>query len=393
MRIPAEEISRRIGLLQKRMQEANLDGALVAQMMSMLYFSGTMHCQYIFIPSEGEALGLARRNAERIETESSLPLVKVSGFRDIAGAITEKYGRLKTLGLELDVLPAALYLRFKEALGTAEIHDVSLLVREVRQVKSPFEIEQFLLAAEQVDKMHRKVPELLQEGKDEITLSVELESILRLNGHQGPTRMRGFNQEMFYGHLLSGSPGTLSSFLDSPTGGAGVSVAQPQGAGIKKIMRNEPVTVDYGGVYNGYVVDQTRLYSIGPLPDKLSRAFETALEIQEKVRQMMTPGRPCRELFAIARDTAQKRGLAEYFMGYGDNQVGYIGHGVGLEFNEFPIISEKSAHVLAINNVIAVEPKFTVPGLGVVGIENTWLIREGEPLKISITADDHVIVP
>lgn len=392
MRIPDHEIKRRIGLLQEKLQEKGLDGALIAQAVSMLYFSGTMHCQYVFIPAEGEALGLARRNMERIRAESSLPLAKVSGFRDIAAVVREKYGQVKTLGLELDVLPAALYLRFGEAFSPALLQDVSQLVRETRQVKSSYEIEQFMAAAEQVDKMHRKVPELLCEGKEEITLSVELESILRQNGHQGPTRMRGFNQEMFYGHLLSGSPGTLSSFLDSPTGGTGLSVAQPQGAGRKRIRRHEPVTVDYGGVYNGYVVDQTRLYSIGPLPDKLNRAFDAALEIQEKVRELMVPGMPCKELFNTAQGIARKRGLADYFMGYGDNQVGYIGHGVGLEFNEFPIISGKSEHILEENFVIAVEPKFTLPGLGVVGIENTWLIQKDKPRKICITPDDHVIV-
>ncbi len=393
MNIPKMELERRRESFQHLIREQELDGVLLAQLTSMYYLSGTMQCQFLYVPAEGDLAGLIRKNMERAGQETDIALFALKGLGRLPGVLAEAgFAPPRRLGLELDVLPASLYLRLASLFPGVELLDASNPVREVRQVKSPYELEQFAEAARQVDAMHRLVPGLLYPGKEELELAVEVEAILRRNGHQGLTRMRGFNQEMFFGHILSGESGGVPSFLDSPTGGFGPSPAQPQGSARRKIAAGEPVTVDYGGIHNGYVVDQTRLYSLGPLPAGLARAFAVALEIQDELTAMLLPGISGDEIYTRAAVIAARAGLAEYFMGYGDGQARFVGHGVGLEFNEFPVLAKGSPHVLAKNHVVALEPKFIFPGLGMVGLENTWLVTDRGAEKISITSDDHVIV-
>ncbi len=390
--VPKEELLRRKNVLQERLRQQELDGALLAQSMSLYYYTGTLQCQYAYVPAEGEVCGLIRKNMERGKQEAGVALLALSGFSGLPALLAEAGYLPWRLGLELDVLPASIYFRLQEAFSGVELTDLSKIVREVRQVKSAYELEQLFQAAKQVDLLHTQVPALLYDGLEELELAAECEAILRKLGHQGFTRMRGFRQEMFYGHLLSGQAGAVAGFLDSPTGGMGVSVAASQGAGHKLIRSGEPVTVDYCGVYHGYGVDQTRLYSIGSLDRQLSLAFEAALAVQEAVSALLKPGVTGGEIYLEALRVAKKFALADNFMGVGDTQVKYVGHGLGLEFDEFPILAKGSQHLLTENMVVAVEPKFTFPNKGVVGIENTWQVLNEGPRKISITADTHVVL-
>ncbi|MBS4031135.1 MAG: aminopeptidase P family protein [Clostridiales bacterium] len=391
MHIPIEELDRRRDVLQKKLQLQDMDGALLAQNMTMYYLTGTMQCQYVYVPATGPCLGLVRRNMERASEETPVPLRRLAGFSGLPSLLAETGQKPSRLGLELDIMPAALYLRIAKVFS-CETADVSTAVRETRQVKSAYELKQLRQAARQVDAMHRLIPEFLVEGKEELVFAAELENSLRRLGHQGIARMRGFNQEMFFGHVLSGISGGMASFLDSPTGGPGVSPAQPQGPGRKIIRRGEPVTVDYGGIHNGYIVDQTRLYSVGPIKEELKRAFEAALLIQERICENLAPGISGNEIFEIAVAVAQKAGLSENFMGFGDTQAKFVGHGLGLEFDEFPILAKGSPHLLGEDYVVALEPKFIFPTDGMVGIENTWRVTAGKPEKISITPDGHLTV-
>ncbi|EEG78238.1 M24 family metallopeptidase [Dethiobacter alkaliphilus] len=390
--VPKDELLRRKSVLQEKLKAMDLDGALLAQKMSMYYYSGTMQCQYVYVPAQGECLGLVRRNMSRAQQEAGIALTAMAGFSGLPKVIADNAAAPKRMGLEMDVLPAAIYVRLNKAFAGVSLEDASGVLRECRQVKSAYELEQLQAAAIQVDKIHRLVPKILTEGMEELHFAAELEAALRKLGHQGSARMRGFNQEMFYGHVLSGQRGAAASFLDSPTGGVGLSPAQPQGAGNKVIQAGEPVTVDYGGIHNGYIVDQTRLYSIGQLPSQLAQAFEVALAVQEAVVAAAKPGVTGGELYEAALAVAQKAGLDGHFMGVGDTQAKYVGHGVGLEFDEFPILAKGSPHVLAADMVVAVEPKFTFADLGVVGIENTWQVTKDGLKKISVTDDKHVII-
>ncbi|MDM7912663.1 MAG: M24 family metallopeptidase, partial [Methanotrichaceae archaeon] len=147
---------------------------------------------------------------------------------------------------------------------------------------------------------------------------------------------------------------------------------EPQGPGFRKIKRNEPVLVDFGGVYNGYIADETRIFSIGPLSKELEDAHLAALAIEETIARSLVPGKTGRELFNLSEAEGAKRGYQDYLGGPPYSKAGFVGHGVGLEIDEYPVLGPVD-HQIKPNMTIAVEPKMIYPGIGVVGIEDTFL--------------------
>jgi Xaa-Pro aminopeptidase len=145
--------------------------------------------------------------------------------------------------------------------------------------------------------------------------------------------------------------------------------------------------LDYVGIFNGYHVDMTRIFVIGKLRPELEEAFAVALSIQQYVAENLKPGAICEELFLAAAAMAKQAGLENYFMGAPGENARFVGHGVGLELDEFPILAQGFKAPLALNQTIAVEPKFVMPGLGVIGIENTFAVGMQGGERITDFAD------
>jgi Xaa-Pro aminopeptidase len=375
--VQAEEIQARIRKFQTGMQEKQVDGSLIIQKTDLFYLAGTAQQGWLYIPAEGEALLMIFKDVERAGVESPLPVISLVSPKKIPDIIQERGCRLpNVLGMELDVLPANLYFQYAAIFKEARIVDVSTEIRLVRAIKSDHELGLLRHAAAMSDKVAAKVPEILREGMTEVALAGEVEAYARSLGHQGIVRMRLWGSELFYGHLMSGAAAAVPSYLASPTGGQGVSAQIGQGAGFKKIARNEPVLVDYVFAWQGYISDHARIYSIGPLPDELLRAHAAMLEIQEEVKVRAVPGVSSGDLYETMITLAADKGYEEFFMGVGDRRIRFTGHGVGLELDEFPFIAKGQTLPLAKGMIIALEPKVILPGKGVVGIENTMLVTE-----------------
>jgi Xaa-Pro aminopeptidase len=197
---------------------------------------------------------------------------------------------------------------------------------------------------------------------------------------------------MFYGHLMAGKSAAMPSYLSSPTGGAGLSPAFSQGSSRRKIRRGEPVLFDYVFVSDGYIVDQTRIFSIGRLPDKLVHAHGVMVEIQDAIASAAKPGVTGGEIFQLAAGLASERGYAENFGGVGKDRIAFVGHGIGLELDEYPFLAKGQAMPLQAGMVIAVEPKATFANVGTVGIENTFVVTPHGAKRISRGSDEIVIV-
>ena len=242
------------------------------------------------------------------------------------------------------------------------------------------------------DALFGSVKDMLVEGMSELELSALLEAEYRRNGHQGIVRVRAFNQEVFYGHLMSGSNLAVPSCSVGPTGGPGTNASLPHGAGTKTIQRHEPVQIDYVGIVKGYVVDQARTYYIGEPPEEFLSIHEKALQIQQAIADRGVPGTRAEDLFDIAMNIAEDADLKEGFLGYPD-PVPFVGHGVGLELDEFPVVGRKSPHVLEERMVMALEPKFIVPGRGLAGIENTFVVTSRGLEKLTHFDDAIQVLP
>jgi len=391
---PKTELDARTRKFQALLASNALDGALIAQNVDLFYFAGTIQQSQLYIPRAGEPLLMTRRSFPRARVESALErVVPLASPRDVPRLLQEHgYALPRRLGLELDILPTNLYLGYREIFAGAELVDVSPLIRRVRAVKSAYELAAMRRAAKIGETTMRAMRELLVEGISEIELAGKLEAVARGAGHPGLARFRLWNNEMFYGHLMAGKSAAMPSYLASPTGGPGLSPAFSQGSSKRKIRRGEPVLFDYVFVTDGYIVDQTRIFAIGRLPDKLLRAHAAMVEIQDAIAAAAKPGVTGGEIFQLAVDLAQKYGYAENLGGSDKDRITFVGHGVGLELDEYPFLAKGQAMPLEAGMVIAVEPKATFANVGTVGIENTFVVTARGAERITRGSDEIGVV-
>jgi Xaa-Pro dipeptidase len=373
---PGAELEQRINNLKNHLSQSGIDAALIAQRVDLLYFSGTFQQACLYIPAEADPVLMVNKNTERARAESNIAtIVHLESPRHIPDILNAKgYEMPKSLGLELDVLPTNMFLNYQRIFNGIEIRDISYPIRLVRAVKSPYEIGIMRRAAELSDQVAARVPSVLREGATELELAGLIEAEARRLGHQGAIRMRLWGSEMFYGHLLSGPSGAVPSYLSSPTGGTGAGPAMAQGPSYKTIRRHEPVMVDYVFAYNGYLSDHTRIYSLGALSRELLDAHAAMLQVQETVKKIARPGTPSGAIYDQALEKTVELGYEKYFMGTGGERVRFVGHGIGLEVDEFPFLATGQKLKLKEGMTIALEPKLIFPGQGVVGIENTHVV-------------------
>ena len=395
MRItPTTELINRIIKLQKEMAIHNLEAVLMLQNADLFYFTGSIQQGALFVPLEGEPLYCVRKDHGRARMESGLKeVIAFSSPRDIPGFLSDfNYPMPSKLGMELDVIPVLVMNRFRKAMGEVEVADATPLIRTVRAVKSDYEINILKDAALIVDKVCKRAREVISEGMTDLELAAELEFAARKAGHQGLVRMRGFNNELFYAHVFSGTDSAVPTYSDTPLGGVGLSPSFPQGASYKKIRRHEPITIDFSGIFDGYIVDQTRMFSIGELPNQLSKAYHDMLAIQEHAKQAARPGVSWGGLYDECLQLACDMGYQDHFMGAKGAQVSFIGHGTGVELDEYPFIARGfNNYQLEQNMVFAFEPKVVYPGLGAIGVENTfWVGKDG--LKHLTFADQELVI-
>ncbi len=365
---PRSEIDSRIKTMQSQMGE--MDGALLFHAVDMCYFCGTAQDGLVYIPRDGEPVVMMKRSLERAIEESPIEVRPLKNMRNLKSDL--RVPEKATIGLEMDVLPTSFYFRVSKALQDASFVDVAEKIRHIRSVKSEFELGLIRESARILEAGFSSVPDFIEEGMKEVDLICRLESVMRSMGHQGSLRFRRFNSIVPLGHVMSGPQAAFPSFLASPTGGKGTSLIFPQGAGFGKIKRNEPIFVDSVGIYNGYIADATRIFSLGRLEPALQDAYQAACEIEEAVAADMTPGKTGRELFELSEVKGAELGYQDNLGGPAGSKCGFVGHGVGLELDEYPVIGPLE-HELHLNMTIAIEPKIIYPDKGVLGIEDTFL--------------------
>ena len=385
--VPVEENECRIRNFQMRLQEMGLGGAFILQNADLFYFSGTIQSSVLFIPQQGEPVLMVQKGFERARQESPLKyVVPVTGRTQIKKVLKDcGFLDLKKIGLEMDILPVNLYSRYRQTFPEYEWSDVSGAILRLRMIKTPYEVEQIRSAARILHKGYMGIREIIREGMTELEIDGHLALIARREGHMGILRMRGWNQEMTYAHVLSGESGATISFLDSPHGGKGNTAAMAQGASHRTIRRNEPIGIDYGIGINGYVADQFRTLVIGSLPDELMRAHDFSIEIHSLFVKEARTGVACTDLYRLVFKKAEETGFGQYFNGYGEGKVKFVGHGLGLEIDEYPILAPRFNQRLEPGMVIALEPMFVFPGKGIVGLEDDYVVTETGVERLTIT--------
>jgi len=393
--VPEGEITERLRKLQLLMQSSDIGGAFIVQSTDLFYFAGTLQNGTLYVPAKGEPIYFVRKHLARAQRESPLSCIEPFGaMRELPEALRRHgYFQPKSLGFEWDVLPVSLFQRFEKTFPESNSVDLSPIIRKIRSVKSAFEVERMRAAARQADSVYRLAREIIRVNMTDLELATELERCARLQGHPGIIRMRSFNGEMVFAHVFSGPDSAVPAHLDTPLGGVGTHPSFGQGAGYRRIQVNEPIIVDTGSSVDGYLADQTRVFCIGGLPDALASAFNDMRAVQLRMKEMVAPGVAWSDVYQSCLALALEQGHCDRFMGIRGAQSRFIGHGLGLEIDELPLIAPGFDDArFEVGMTFAFEPKAVFEGQGAVGIENTFVVREQGVEALTYSDEDLVIL-
>lgn len=392
---PATELEYRCKKLQEYMIMDSLDAIIIVQNADLFYFTGTVQSGNLYVPASGQPLFMVRKEAVRARMESGLKeVIPFGSIKDIPAVLSRHgYSPPQRIGLELDVLPVNFYERYRTLYPNADFADATPLIRKVRMIKSHYEIHLMKDAADQVDRVYRRAREIIRVGMTDLEVAAELEYTARKDGHQGLVRMRGFNSDICYGQIFSGTDSAVPGYSDTPLGGMGLNPSFGQGAGLKRIEPHEPVIIDFAGCVDGYLSDQTRVFSVGEPSDRLRRAYDDMLKIQAMMTQTAEVGMSWGALYDVCLKYAADMGYADSFMGAKGSQVSFIGHGLGVEIDEYPFIARGfSQMTLETGMAFAFEPKVVFPGEGAIGIENTFYLSNEGLKRLTHSGDELVIL-
>ena len=376
IRVPLKELNSRIERFRKQMDNDSPTWEITAvfSKINLYYFTGTMQEGVLFIPRHNEAVFWVRRSYERAAEESLFPVIKpMESYRD--AALTMK-NLPDTLYIEKEIVPVAMLQRFQKYFPFTVIESADLQISKVRSVKSKYE----LALMEQSGKIHQRVteemvPGLLIEGMSELDFFTELYTVLIHEGHHGVARFGMFDTESILGQIAFGESSIYPTSFNGPGGNYGMSPAVPiHGSRNHKLRKGDLVFVDIGCGVEGYHTDKTMTYMFGKsLPDPAIEIHLQCVGIQNKVASMLKPGAiPSIIYNEIIKDLEPD--FLENFMGFGSRKVKFLGHGIGLTIDEMPVIANGFDEPIQEGMVFAVEPKKGIPHIGMVGIENTFVV-------------------
>lgn len=383
------ELKLRRDKIRSLMAQHEIDAALITCNVNLIYTYGRVVSGYLYLPLHAPArLFIKRPNnmvgeyVHPIRKPEQLPeLLMECGL-----SIPSK------LMLEGDELTFTEYNRLAACFPQTEVVPCGTsLIRKARSIKTDMEIEMFRRSGIAHAKAYEQIPSVYQPGMTDRQLSVEIERLMRLEGSLGIFRTFGQSMEIFMGSLLAGDNAMNPSPYDFALGGRGLDPSIPIGVDGSLLQPGQSFMVDMGGNFYGYMGDMSRVFSIGRLPEKAYAAHQTCLEIQEAVAEKAKPGVVCEDLYNIAINMVTKAGFADNFMGT-TQKAKFIGHGIGLEINEMPVLAPRMKQELEPGMVFALEPKIVLPGIGPVGIENSWAVTEEGVEKLTLYKEEIVEV-
>ena len=350
-----------------RLKSQGIDAILVSENANLYYTSGRVFCGFTYITADGSVTYFVRRPVG-LSGDNVRYIRKPEQIAEMLPAMPA------TIALELDTTPYSTVERLQKIFGDAQVANGSDVLRRCRAVKTPYEIARLNESGVHHTMAYSRIPRIYRGGMTDVELQVEIERVLRNEGCLGQFRIAGGSMELFMGNLLTGDNADVPSPYDFAMGGAGLDLSLPVGCNGSAISPGHTVMVDMCGNFTGYMTDMTRVFYVGRLDETAAKAHQLSIDIHHRLAKEFHAGCEAKRMYEVAMEMVTAAGMDDYFMGH-TQKAGFIGHGVGIEVNELPVLAPRSRDVLEEGNVIAIEPKFVIPHVGAVGIENTYVVR------------------
>ena len=352
------------------------DTVILTVKVNQYYYTGTMQDGLLVLRKSGELFYFVRKSYDRACLESPLTnILPIRSYRDMIEYLPQNLG---VVYMETEKVPIAMLDRIRKYFQMDRILSVDRLILEERAVKSEYELEMLKESGRLHEKiLFKSVPDLLREGICETDFTADLYASMVKAGHHGVSRFSMFQVEMVVGQLGFGETSTYPTYFDGPGGMQGLCAAVPLlGRRDVFLKKGDIVFVDVGFGHLGYHTDKTQVFSFGQEPsEQVIFAHRACIDVMNKASEILLPGRTPAEIYRTATQVMPES-LRENFMGQGKDRVRFLGHGVGLEIDELPVIADNKSGPLVENMVIALEPKCSLPGIGMVGVEETFLVTD-----------------
>ncbi|MBL8029408.1 MAG: aminopeptidase P family protein [Fibrobacteres bacterium] len=393
--IPASECYSRISRLQTALAARNLDSFFIFDGVDQLYYTGTIQNGFLVVPASGEPVLFVRRNLERAQSESPLKnIYPYVSYRDALNVLKSLNMKLANSAVDESTMTVSGLKLLQKVFDAVKFTDAGIILRKVRAVKSAYEIDKMRQAGKNGSAVLSRALSLMIEGVTEWELALDIFRLTSMAGNSCIARMASGTGEFFLGNICFGDSSIYPTAFDGPGGITGRSPVCPYGGSLRKLKKGDLIFIDIGYPFEEYYVDKTRLFLLGAQPSpEMQKAHRLCLDVQEYVRRRLKPGEiPSKIYDDVYNEIIIPSGMADNFMGYGSNQVKFLGHGIGMVINEYPVIARKFDEPLEDGMTIALEPKKGIPGIGLLGTENTFIVTPAGGECITPDSDEIRII-
>ncbi len=351
----------RIQSVKALLSEHDLDAVLVTNLSDIIYLTGLRNpdCALIIARDNNFFITDARYilDAQCLADKYNIVQCERSYMLKAKELLLDK--KIRSVGVQDKHLTLNDYLFLTENCASSFIA-ISDGITAIRAKKSDAEIKEIISAQKITDDAFCYLLDFIKPGITEKEIAFELEMFVRKNGAE----------RLSFDSIVASGPNSAKPHA-IPTD--------------RKVQMGDMITIDYGCVVNGYCSDMTRTVAIGKPNDELKKIYDIVLDAHNIAKENLAPGRSAKEIDALARNHITSLGYGRCF-GHG------LGHGVGIDIHELPVLSYRSNDILQKGNVVTIEPGIYIPGLGGVRIENMCYITDDGYCDITKSDNKFIII-
>ncbi len=340
-------LKKKLRKLRRFLKKSRIDSILVTNPANVRYLSGFSGSDSWLFITKTQNFFISdfryKLQAEQeIDSDFEIRILQDSIFLEVKKIADG--AKIRSIYFEANNLTYNQYSRLKNTLkARITLEPSSGIIEKQRLIKNTSELAQIKKAMNITKKSLKTLSAFIRPGISELFLKNKLEQFLKENGAEKPA----------FDIIVASGP----------------NAAMPHArATERKIGANEPVIIDVGADYNGYKSDLTRTFFSGKITQYI-KYQKVVAAAQDRAIKMIKPGITIRKIDAAAREVLKEAGLDSYF-GHA------LGHGVGLDVHEAPVISNKNKKRLAMGMVFTVEPGIYIPGSGGIRIEDMVVVTE-----------------
>ena len=346
--------------LREKMKMLDLQAMIISNPINIRYLTGIVAEGILLITRKENIYLTDSRYIEEVNSVLTIDSgIVVHQFKDFSQYDFENFFVFcENVGFEEDYVTYNQYKEFMHKYKINNLQETERIIEKQRMIKDEEEITNLQRACYITDKCFEHLLNFIKVGQTEKEIAFEIDRFFKLNGAEG------------------------KSF--EPIVASGKNSSKPHAVPTdKKIDVGEPITIDMGCIYNGYCSDMTRTIFVGYVPEKIKLIYDLVLKNQTQTLDEFKEGANIKNISKMVEND---------FRLHGYDLVHALGHGVGLEVHESPVLSIKNDNILKDKMVVTDEPGIYIPGKYGVRIEDTVLITKAECTVLTKSNKDYIVI-